>query len=403
MAIFDKVTKFLHRKFDGYDLEEYMIMFVVSCIYLPYYCSLIAILGVLLYLLFKGKLPKLIKQYPKSRYVLILCILSFLVSLYHGNQLGAVCTIGILIVFLFILFYRSKITSRLFELIVDASCIVSLFCFVWALMEYYSIIQSLDYEKFNLDIADDPYYRVNSTFFNANYYAMMIEFLILMCVYKMMNARTARRVVFYIITIGCNLLGLYLSGCRSAWVPFIVTIPIMFLLNNHKKFFMGTMLVIGAGGLCFLLAPQLFPRSDSFGLYLSVRIDIWEAAIRGILDHPLLGQGPLTYFHTYELYGGPPTQHAHSVFLDPFLSFGVIGVFLAGFYFYQNGQEIWHLYTQKLNIRLFSLIIAFILTVMIHGLLDYTIFWVQTAQIFLLVLSASSIYTNNRTTKSISV
>lgn len=399
LTILDRINKFLHRKLDGYDLEEYMIMFVVSCIYLPYYCSLIAILIVLLYLMFKGKLLPLIKQYPKSKYVLILCALSFGVSIYHKNYLGAICAIGIFLVFLFILFYRSKITSRLFELIVDASCIVSLFCFVWALMEYYSIIQSLDYEKFNLDIADDPYYRVNSTFFNANYYAMMIEFLILMCVYKMMNARTIRRIVFYIVTIACNLLGLYLSGCRTAWVPFIVTIPIMFLLNNHRRFFISTMLVIGAGGLCFLLAPDLFPRSDSFGLYFSGRMDIWQAAIKGIVEHPLLGQGPLTYFHTYQLYGGPPTQHAHSVYLDPFLSFGVIGVVLAGMYFYQNGQEIWHLYSQKFNIRLFSLILAFILTVLIHGLLDYTIFWVQTAQIFLLVLSASSIYTNKRHTQ----
>ena len=396
MGIYDRILKFLHRKFDGYDIEEYMIMVAVCSIFLPFFCSLTVIVVILLYLLFKGRLPEIIKEFPKSTAVFLFCAMTAVVSIVYQNYLGAICALGIFVVFLFILFYRSKVTSRLFELIIDASCIISLFCFAWAVMEYYSIVQTLDYDFFTFDIADDPIYRVNSTFFNANYYAMMVEFLVLMCVYKMMNAKTLRRIVFYVITISCNLMGLYLSGCRTAWVPFMITIPLMFLLNNHKKFFAATVAVFVIGGIALLIEPELFPRADNFDAYYLTREDIWFTAIQGIKDHPLFGQGPLTYFHMYAAYGGPQTQHAHSVYLDPFLSFGIVGVWLLGTYFYQNGKEIWHLYSQKLNLRLFSLILAFILTVLIHGILDYTIFWVQTAQIFLLVLSASSMYTNKR-------
>lgn len=395
MNVRARVTHFLHRKLDGYSTEEYMIMLVVSCIYLPFYCSLIAVVLVLLYLLIKGRIKEILRQFPTAKYALFFSCLTGIVSVFHENYLGALCSLGLFVVFLFVFFFRSIISKRLFELIVDASCIVSLFCFGWALLEYYSIIQSLDYEFFDLTIADDPFYRVNSTFFNANYYAMMVEFLILMCVYKMMEAKSLHRIVFYIVTICCNLLGLYLSGCRTAWVPFVVTVPLMFLLNNHKKFFAGTVGVILVAAGLFVIAPDIFPRSDSFGLYLDTRVDIWQAAIRGICDHPIFGQGPLTYFHAYAQYGGPPTQHAHSVFLDPILSFGVSGVLLLGMYFYQNGKEIWHLYSQKLNVRLFSLTLSFLITVLIHGILDYTIFWVQTGQIFLLVLGASSMYTNH--------
>ena len=170
----------------------------------------------------------------------------------------------------------------------------------------------------------------------------------------------------------------------------------MFLLNNHKKFFIGTMSIFALGAIVLLIDPQMFPRTDSLLEYLGVRTDIWMTAIHGIMDHPLLGQGPLTYYHTYKLYGGHPTQHAHSVYLGPFLCFGVIGVALLVPYFYENCKEIWRLYKYRINVRLFSLILGFLLTVMIHGIMDYTIFWVQTAQIFLLVLSASSIYTNKR-------
>lgn len=396
MGIYDKILKFYHRKFDGYDKEEYLIMVAVCSIFLPFFCSLAVIILILLYLLIKKRLPEMIQEYPKSKYIFLFCGITGIVSLLYQNYLGAVCSIGILVVFLFILFYRTKITKRLFELILDASCIISLFCFGWALMEYYSIVQTLDYDFFTFNIADDPIYRVNSTFFNANYYAMMVEFLVLMCVYKMMNAKTMRRIVFYVITIGCNLMGLYLSGCRTAWVPFLITIPLMFLLNNHKKFFAATMLVFAIGAVTLFIKPEIFPRADNFDAYFTTREDIWVASIEGIKDRPLFGEGPLTYYHTYSEYHAPETQHAHSVFLDPFLSFGIVGVILLGIYFYQNGREVWHLYSQRINVRLFSLIIAFILTVLIHGILDYTIFWVQTAQIFLLVLSASSIYTNQR-------
>lgn len=396
LDVVDKTKKFLHRKFDGYSCEEYMVMFVVTTIYLPFYCSLIAVVAVLAYLFVKGRMSEILKANKRSKYPIIFSAITIAVSLYHGNSLGALCGVGILVVFLFLLFYRSIITKRLFELIVDASCIVSLFCFGWALMEYYSIIQSLDYEAFNLVIEDDPYYRVNSTFFNANYYAMMVEFLILMCVYKMMKAKTARRVVFYLITISCNLAGLYLSGCRTAWPTFIITIPLMFFLNRKKVFYRGSISIIGLSGVAMLINPDLFPRSDSFGIYLQTRIDIWQVAIQGIRNNPLLGQGPLTYNHIFAQYNGPMTQHAHSVYLDPVLSFGIIGVILLLMTFWDNAREIWHLYSQKLDIRLFSLILAFILTVLIHGILDYTIFWVQTAQIFFLVISASSIYHNGK-------
>lgn len=400
LTMIDRALAFYHRKFDGYDIEEYLIMVALCSIFLPFFCSLTVIVMILLYLLIKGRLPEIIRAYPKSYYLFAFCGINLVVSLFYHNDLGAICSLGIAIVFLFILFYRSKVTPRLFELCVDACCIISLFCFVWALMEYHSIVQTLNYDFFTFEVADDPMYRVNSTFFNANYYGMMVEFLILMCVYKMMNVKTTRRVIFYLVTILCNFSGLYLSGCRTAWISFLITIPLLFLLNNHKRFFIGSVTVIALCAIALWIDPDIFPRGGSFSEYFAVRRHIWAAAVRGIADHPLLGQGPLTYYHTFMKYGGPPTQHAHSVYLDPFLSFGVIGVALLVPYFWEQGKEIWHLYSQRIDMRLFSLILSFLLTVMIHGILDYTIFWVQTGLIFLLVLSSSAIYSRNKTEES---
>lgn len=100
----------------------------------------------------------------------------------------------------------------------------------------------------------------------------------------------------------------------------------------------------------------------------------------------------MTYFHIYKQYGGHPTQHAHNVILDPILSHGVIGVLIMGVYFGSNLKEIYRLFVRRIDLRLCSLIVACILTVLIHGMLDYTVYWVQTGLLFLLILSSSSIY-----------
>ena len=387
----ERLKAFIHRKLDGFTLDEYIIMFVVCSIFLPFYCCLIAIACALVYLVAKKRIKNIINEVPRSKWAIGFCVLTSIVAFVNGNILGGFCAIGILLLLLFVFYYRVIINKRLFELLMDACCIISLFCFAWAIMEYFRIIDRLDYRFLDLKIEDNPKDRVNSTFFNANYYAMMIEFLVLICIYKMMQVKTMRRIVFYVVTIGCNLFALYLSGCRTAWIPFVVTIPFMFLVNKRFGYFSTAMGALAGGGIGILLKPDILQRTSIFADFMK-RANIWETAWKGIQAHPLLGEGPLTYYHIYPMYHGHPTQHAHSVYLDPFLSHGVIGVAIVGVYLGSNLKQIWRLFQRRIDMRLFSLICACILTVLIHGILDYTVYWIQTGLLFLLILSSSSIY-----------
>lgn len=387
----DRISAFLHRKLDNFSLDEYIIMFVVCSIFLPFEFPLIAVIGVLSYLTVTKRMRSIIQEVPGSGFMIAFCILTSIVAFWYGNVLGGICGIGILLIMLFIFYYRTIINKRLFELLMDACCIISLFCFAWAMMEYCRIIDRLNYNFLQLKVENSPKDRINSTFFNANYYAMMIEFIVLICVYKMMQVKTMHRIVFYIVTIVCNLFALYLSGSRTAWIPFVVTIPFMFLINKRFAYFSVSMGGIASAGMLVLLEPKLMQRATILQDFAK-RSNIWETAIKGIQAHPLLGEGPLTYFHIYKQYHGHPTQHAHSIYLDPILSHGVIGVFLAGVYFFKNLKEVFILLKRRIDLRLFSLIVAFILTILIHGILDYTVYWVQTGLLFLIVLSASSIY-----------
>ena len=108
---------------------------------------------------------------------------------------------------------------------------------------------------------------------------MMIEFIVLICVYKMMQVKTLRRIVFYVVTIVCNLFALYLSGSRTAWIPFVVTIPFMFLINKRFIYFTTSMAGIGGAGLLLLLEPKLMQRATIFQDFAK-RSNIWETAIK---------------------------------------------------------------------------------------------------------------------------
>ena len=56
MNLLERAKAFYHRKLDGYTLDEYLIMFVTCSIFLPYFCSIAAIIIVLIYLAFTGRL-----------------------------------------------------------------------------------------------------------------------------------------------------------------------------------------------------------------------------------------------------------------------------------------------------------------------------------------------------------
>ena len=44
---------------------------------------------------------------------------------------------------------------------------------------------------------------------------------------------------------------------------------------------------------------------------------------------------------------------------------------------------------------LFALIVCFVIAMLVHGVLDHTLNWIQTGMLFLMVFSASAIYVNN--------
>lgn len=347
-------------------------------------------------LLIKGEIQAAYRQIPKSRYILYFCILSAVVSLFYQNYPGIVCSIGLAVVLSFVVYYRVHITSELFEFITQLIIVLSVLAALYGLIEYIGILNSFNIDTVEIIIFNRPQDRINSFFFNANYYAMMIEFFVCLTFYKILKIKNFfheyKMFFYYVSVIVINLFMLVLTACRTAWPALAGAIIIMLIVDKHYKTCACILACVIGACIYFVSNPSKFPRVDNIVAYFFTRKGIWDVAIANIKTHPLFGEGPMTYWHIYPLYHGHPTEHAHSVYLDPVLCFGIVGLSTIAPYVYSNIKSLYHLWKKKIDKTLVALMIAFTAVVLIHGTMDYTIFFVQTGCLYLFVASSFDIH-----------
>ena len=365
--------------------------------FLPFYITLIIHAIELIILLKRGELVEAYKKTSASYFILLFCALLAIISLFYQNYLGILVTVGIMMLGSFAVYYRQHISAESFEFFMDTTLILSLVAALVAIIQYFIILHRFNIDGFELIIFNTPKNRVDSFYFNANYYAMMIEFWVGIAFYKILRLTQEEHVNFkkiggYCIIILINLFTLVLSGCRTAWPAMLAGLAIMLLFAHFYKLF-GLIVAGGMASAGFLFTHKSYiPRASNITKYLGVRQKIWRAALASIKDHPLFGEGPLTYMHIWKQYNGHNTQHAHNIFLDPPLSFGIVGILMILPYFISCIKRTYITYKLHKNDTLVALIIGLIVMTYIHGLLDYTIFFIQTSFTLFMVISSFDIY-----------
>lgn len=344
----------------------------------------------------KGEIQQAYKETENSKYILIFTALSFVISCLYQNWLGAICSIGLSVFLSFILYYRKHIDKNLFEFITDLIVVLSFFAAIYGFIEYIGILDRMGIEEFEIIFFNKPKDRINSFYFNANYYAMMIEFFVLIAFYKLLQVKNIwknfQHIMKLLTIIALNLLALVLTACRTAWPALAAGILVVLILDKRYKtcglLFIGFICVL----IYFMMNPSQFPRVDNIVSYFFTRTDIWEVAIQNIKTHPLFGEGPMTYMHIYEKYNGHPTQHAHSIYLDPILCFGIVGLTTIVPYVYSNIKKLYKLWKSRLNKTFVALVVSFTVMILVHGMMDYTIFFIQTGFLYLLIASSFDVY-----------
>ncbi|MBP5618001.1 MAG: O-antigen ligase family protein [Clostridia bacterium] len=126
-----------------------------------------------------------------------------------------------------------------------------------------------------------------------------------------------------------------------------------------------------------------------------MRVSIWRLALRMFLKAPLFGRGLLSYWFFSPEYVGQDlgfevrvTTCAHNLLLDGLISFGAVGIALAGWYLLRilRAARARH----KQGDALAVLALAALTAAAVHGLFDVTAVWPQVLLLLALVLAAAT-------------
>lgn len=386
------------KELQGLSGEDKVIVWTLISMFLPFFVTVPAVIFAFFYMIKEGRLQTVMKKTPFGYTIAFFLVLTLVVSLCYRNWWGVGLGILLGMVIMVLMYYRTLVNHAMFDLIVRIAVFLMCLCAVYALFEYaYRIIVMLDWDIMALPIPSKRQYRIRVGFFNANYYAMMIEFTILLCLYKIQGKGSKASKLYYLCAMLLQAFILYLTGSRTGMVAAVGGIGIMILFLMNKYVIAAFTSGCGALIVFFATKPQLFPRVTFLERNFQARFAIWEGAWRCFQAHPLFGQGSFTYYFNYlqsidtphEMY---KTQHAHNLLLDPLASFGIIGSFLVLLYLAGFLKQAWLLFRAKTDKGLVALVAATLAVTLLHGVFDYTIFWVQTAMFFFFLLGAMAMY-----------
>ncbi|MGL4382753.1 MAG: O-antigen ligase family protein [Bacilli bacterium] len=381
--------------------EKILLLTIMILPMSPYLLSITGYVALGILILIKGNVKALFTKLKINLVLVIFSIYLMITSLIFSNYLGLVVAIGIGLLVLNMSYYQSYITKPIFNKGLDLILFLSIIAGIYALGEQFYFYKTIKGMKSFIDVQNKPQFRIKSFFFNANYYAMMLNFIVVIALYRF-NTTTMKRWIYPLI-IAFNLFLMYLTGGRIALLVFVCSTIIYYIVIGNKK----TLLILGLfflGGLIiFIIKPDILPRFSIVGFKLGRRQEIYRTALLMASNNWLLGHGPLTYLNEHaqylseyiKIYGtsnlnklGIATQHAHNMVLESIISFGLIGSSLLYSYFIVYIVRLIKGIKKRLYQRNdIALITASFSIVILSSIVDFSIFWIQTYMIFIIIIT----------------
>lgn len=360
------------------DFDRLLVILLAASIFAPFYVSMLVVIGIALMTMINCKKRVRAFEAPYTKFLFVFLIVTFFVAAIYNNYIGMAYSILIYAAVSCALYLRSIMTRSIFNAAMDLICVGSILSLFVALYQKASAFQTM------------PDYRPVSVFTNANYYGMIIEFVVIIALYRIFT--NAELSAFYFAVIGLNFIGLYLTASFSSFTAMFAAVTLMLVLKKKKRIAFAFILsVIAMIGLLTVF-PQLLPRgSQAIDHTLAQRLSIWTASIKGIQQHPLFGRGAMAYQMIYEQFSGYKTYHCHNLFLDILLNFGVVGFACIGVYVVVQMKLLLLRVKNNICMDMNILMAAAAVAVFVHGLTDVTILWIQTGALFALIYSSTGI------------
>lgn len=374
------------EKLKSLSKQEGLLLGVILSIFLPFYLFVIIFISYLLWLVYTGEMKGILKRLSQHPVLLFFIAYSTAISLLAQNVMGVVASVAMFLFAIFFYYYQSQLTPKFFRLTIEGVLASSVLAAVFAALEHFQIVKKFDYTFLSPRMQVWHQNRAEVAFFNPNYYGIICCFCIMIGFYLISTTKLRWLRIFSMIAIFANLFGLNFTQNRTAF-PAIIFGAIIYLFTTIKNWraFWLSIGVFGVG-LAFLFSSDLGVRMGTLDSSMEERVSIWNAGMALFKQDPFWGEGPLTYMHSFPRIGAPYHEHAHSIYIDTILSYGVVGTVLLGIASATPIRMLIDMSQVPSKRPILGLYLSFLTVVAVHGIFDLALFWLQSSFIFLLVM-----------------
>ncbi|MDS8751213.1 O-antigen ligase [Streptococcus pneumoniae] len=374
------------EKLKGLSSKELILLGIILSIFLPFYLFVVVFCLYIISLIFTGDMKSILQKMGEHPMLLLFLSYSTVISILAQNWMGLVASVGMFLFTIFFLHYQSILSHKFFRLILQFVLFGSVLSAAFASLEHFQIVKKFNYAFLSPNMQVWHQNRAEVTFFNPNYYGIICCFCIMIAFYLFTTTKLNWLKVFYVIAGFVNLFGLNFTQNRTAF-PAIIAGAIIYLfttIKNWKAFWLS--IGVFAIGLSFLFSSDLGVRMGTLDSSMEERISIWDAGMALFKQNPFWGEGPLTYMHSYPRIHAPYHEHAHSLYIDTILSYGIVGTILLVLSSVAPVRLMMDMSQESGKRPIIGLYLSFLTVVAVHGIFDLALFWIQSGFIFLLVM-----------------
>ncbi|HGL1039836.1 TPA: O-antigen ligase family protein [Streptococcus pneumoniae] len=374
------------EKLKGLSSKELILLGIILSIFLPFYLFVVVLCLYIISLIFTGDMKSILQKMGEHPMLLLFLSYSTVISILAQNWMGLVASVGMFLFTIFFLHYQSILSHKFFRLILQFVLFGSVLSAAFASLEHFQIVKKFNYAFLSPNMQVWHQNRAEVTFFNPNYYGIICCFCIVIAFYLFTTTKLNWLKVFCVIAGFVNLFGLNFTQNRTAF-PAIIAGAIIYLfttIKNWKAFWLS--IGVFAIGLSFLFSGDLGVRMGTLDSSMEERISIWDAGMALFKQNPFWGEGPLTYMNSYPRIHAPYHEHAHSLYIDTILSYGIVGTILLVLSSVAPVRLMMDMSQESGKRPIIGLYLFFLTVVAVHGIFDLALFWIQSGFIFLLVM-----------------
>jgi O-antigen ligase len=354
-----------------------IITYTAVSIFLPYALTAIVLTFLSVYIIINKNTRQLVFIHSGAGMMKLFFLYVLAVPLMYRNWLGLAVGAAVILGLILGLFLRSIMTRELYERVLTLICAMSLTSAGYAMLE--ALAGYLSDSRHS--------HRIAAVFSHPNYFGTAAGTVVIICAYKILTHHENKW--FYYGAAAMNVISMYLCKSMFVWVEVFIGITVLLALLNRRRLLALWISAAAAGAfLIFFLDFDLIPRLNDIEVTVGLRQQIWSRAIEQIRRSPLFGHGFLSFHYLFHLsYRKQMIPHAHNIWLDMLLNFGITGTVLFLWYFLKYYIAVFKSGIKEGNGMIAALILAVTAAAIVHGATDLTLLWIQTLPLFFIILS----------------